>query len=713
MRSLRRQNLSDMHPWSPASPSHGGLLSPSQESSRFGHGPLQGGSSRAACVFATIVVVAVVTLTLFLWFRSHDAADHAGITAFQLRQLSLRCELEPRRIGEQTAAGEAEDACRDFHAFVCKKRRPAPRPLELRVAALAESIQEQNYETSKGSRRTQDTAAAVAALYKSCLYFVSSDTVPLNKERADEFFDAVRTVTKGMLRGLNTPSRLVQFQAILSAERGVPTYIFFAADAESGLFLDVRRPLSSFLDNVTLSSVFGTVAGILEVDKYDKKIDVGNLLTIDNDLWRTWDSTRRSKRVSLKTLSGVQAGSPLSPDDWYIAFGGSPLVYSSKNYTVQVSSIENLERALTALFFRMKRTEAAVYILTYILLPEEMLVAYMHRRSQNVCFGLTRHVLGDIWDQLESGLISPTDVTNDALAFIRPMALTMQQWLTPRTSSNGSSNKAENTSRIYTLNVLPPSSANLSSPSIRAVMYTLRPTSLYRNLLELRMHYATLYKLRLSDLSSLTDLALVEDEEATVTLSRRYLRAPFFCHGPPHSLNAATLGVAVIAKALEAVGHEHCAVRGDNCSATGAGGQPQVSPGKATLARFGECLDESLRHLNVTDMDALQTEGEKEPLLFTVAAFQVAEEYLRQSVGRLPLFSRGAVSVADSATERAFFERYCGYLCEREEDPFLSSGQRWARLQCNAAAMNSPRFAALFGCGADQPMVSSQRCSLA
>lgn len=401
----------------------------------------------------------------------------------------------------------------------------------------------------------------------------------------------------------------------------------------------------------------------------------------------------------------------LSPDDWYIAFGGNPLVYSSRNHTVQVSSADNLERALTALFLRMNRTEAAVYILTYILLPEEMLVAYGHRRSQTVCFRLIRHVLGNIWDQLASELFAPTDVTNDALALVQQMALTMQQWLAPKASSNGSLNSAGSASRVYSLNVLPPSSVNLSSPSIHAVMRALRPNSLYLNLLELRVHYATLYQLRLSVLSSLTDLTLVEGAGATVKLSRRYLQAPFFCHGQPRLLNCATFGVAVIAKALEAVGHTHCANHGDTCSATGAGDQSYVLAGKSTLARFEECLDTRLRELNMTDLHALLTENEKEVLLFTTAAFQVAEKYLRRSVGRLSHSSSGVESTVDSEMERAFFQRYCYYLCEREEDPFLSGGQRWARLQCNVAAMNSPKFADLFGCGADQPMTSNHRCS--
>ncbi|KAH7986555.1 hypothetical protein HPB49_025912 [Dermacentor silvarum] len=704
-----RKRLIGLPAWSTSSARHGGLLSPSREDSRLGHAFLCG-NNRAAYLFVTIAVVAIATLVLFLWLRRTGNSTSMLLAKEQLQELGVSCELEMHRLVNDEPEGVRADACEDFFSFVCEKRRTTMRPLEQRVAALAES--------SENSARYGDpdsTTTATAVLYTSCLHFVSSDGLAFDKEQhANEFFDVVRTVTRGILRRLDTPAKIIQFQAILSTERGVPTYVFFATNGQGTTFLDVRPPLSGFLDNDTLSFLLEEAAEALGLDNSDEKVDVGRMLAVDNDLRTTWNSSRRIRKVSLETLASIRAGWNLSRDDWHVAFGGSPLVYSS-DYDVLVRGFENLEKALEALFTRMRLEEAAVYLLTHILLPEEMLLAHVHRRRHDLCFALVRHVMADIWDQLESALFYPTDVTKDALSLAQSMMTSIERRLTFVNHSNSSIDTDRRLATAVPLSVLAPSPVNLSSPSVRLLVSNIRAGSLYRNLLELRMHFATLYKLKFSDLASLTEpVALVDhDGGITVTLTRRYLRAPFFCHGSPQQLNAATLGVAIVSEVLEAsLDLQFCGGQGvlEKCSATDPNSHSKDLPHKAPMTRFGTCLYGILRDLNASDIDGSSGDDFKNLLVLWTAAFQVAEDYLQRynAVNEPP----GPPHRAETAAGKAFFQRYCYYLCERE-DPFQPTGGRhWARLLCNAAAMNSPTFAALFGCDEGQTIAPRHRCLL-
>ncbi|KAH7961914.1 hypothetical protein HPB52_013377 [Rhipicephalus sanguineus] len=701
-----RRRLIRLPAWSPSSPRGGGLLSPSQDDSRIGRSSLCGGNNRAAYLFVAIAVVAIVTLILFLWLRRSAGSPQASLTEVQLHELGVSCDREQHRLITEETHGARANACEDFYSFVCNKRHSVMRPLEQRIAALAESSDDSTRHDGHDA-----ATATTALLYRSCLYFVSSDGLSFNKEQhANEFFDIVRTVTRGMLRRLDTPAKIVQFQAILSKERGAPTRIFFATDGHGTHFLDVRPPLSGFVDNDTLSFLLAAAAEALAVDKGNEKVDVNRLLAVDNDLQATWNSSRRVRRVSLETLASIRAD--LSRGDWHVAFSGSPLAFSL-DYDVMVRGLENLENALEALFVRLKRDEAAVYLFTYILLPEEMLIAHVHRRRQDLCFALVRHVTGDIWYQLESTLFFPGDVTKDALSLARSLITNIERRLVSANSSDSPVNTDRAT--IFPRIVLAPSLVNLSSPTMRLLMWNIRPDSLYRNLLELRTHFAILYKLKFSDLVSLTEPVALADGRGgvSVTLTPRYLQAPFFCHGQPKQLNAATLGVAVVSKVLEAsLDIQSCGSSGvpGKCSSTDPDSSKNDLPYKTAMSLFGTCLEEAFRDLNASDVDESSGDGFRNTLEYWTTAFQVAEDYVQMdsAADNTPWpYHR-----AENAVAKAFFERYCYYLCE-PEDPFHPTGKtRWARHLCNAAAMSSPMFAALFDCAEGQTMAPRHRCLL-
>ncbi|KAL1442070.1 hypothetical protein MTO96_030989 [Rhipicephalus appendiculatus] len=630
----------------------------------------------------------------------------ASLTEVQLHEIAVSCEREQHRLIKEETDGARADACEDFYSFVCNKRHTVMRPLEKTIAALAESSDDSVLHGGHDA-----ATATTALLYKSCLYFVSSDGLSFNKEQhANEFFNVVRTVTRGMLRRLDTPARIVQFQAILSKERGAPTYIFFATDGQGTHFLDVRPPLCVFVDNETLRFLLGAAAEALAVDKGNEKIDVDRLLEVDNDLRATWNSSRRVRRVSLEALASIRAD--LSRGDWHVAFSGSPLAFST-DYDVLVRGVENLENALEALFVRLKQDEVAVYLLTYILLPEEILVAHVHRRRQDLCFALVRHVTGDIWYQLESKLFYPGDVTKDALSLARSIITNIERRLVSANSSD--SLAAAGHATMFPRSVLAPSLVNLSSPTVRLLMWNVRPDSLYRNLLELRTHFAILYKLKFSDLASLTDPVALTDGRGGVrmTLPSRYLQAPFFCHGQPKQLNAVTLGVAVVSKVLEAsVDIQSCGSPGvlGKCSATDPDSSMNNSPHKTAMTVFGACLEGAFRDMNASGVDASSEGDFRNTLQYWTTAFQVAEDYVQRdsAVENTAWPSHHT----ENAVAKAFFERYCYYLCE-PEDPFHPTGKtRWARHLCNAAAMSSPKFAALFDCAEGQTMAPRNRCLL-
>ncbi|KAL3175202.1 hypothetical protein MRX96_010828 [Rhipicephalus microplus] len=634
----------------------------------------------------------------------------ASLAEEQLQELDVSCEREQERLINDESNGTRVDACEDFYSFVCNKHHTVVRALEKRIAALAESSDD-----SLRHGGHDAATATIALLYRSCLYFVSSDGLSFNKEQhANEFFNVVRTVTRGLLRRLDTPARMIQFQAILSLERGASTYIFFATDSQGTYFLDVRPPLSVSIDNDTLSFLLRAAAQALDIDKGNEKIDVNRLLAVDYDLQERWNSSRHVRRVSLETLASIRAD--LSRVDWHVAFSGSPLAFS-RDYDVLVRGFENLDNALETLFVRLNRDEVAVYLLTYILLPEEILVAHLHRRRQDLCFALVRHVTGEIWYQLESKLFYPGDVTTDALSLARSIITNIERRLVSANSFDSPVTTNQSTISSRSIYIVAPSLVNLSCPTMRLLMWNLRPDSLYRNLLELRTHFAILYKLKFSNLASLTESVALTDSRGgvSVTLPPRYLQAPFFCHGQPKQLNAATLGVAVVSKVLEAsVDIQSCsgpAVPG-KCTATDSDSSMDDSRHKTATAMtlFGTCLERAFRDLNASGIDASSEDDFRNTLEYWTTAFQVAEDYVQRgsTVDGTPWSSLRT----ENAVTKTFFERYCYYLCE-PEDPFHPTGKtRWARHLCNAAAMSSLKFAALFDCNEGQTMAPRRRCLL-
>ncbi|KAH7958387.1 hypothetical protein HPB49_001150 [Dermacentor silvarum] len=369
----------------------------------------------------------------------------------------------------------------------------------------------------------------------------------------------------------------------------------------------------------------------------------------------------------------------------------------------------------------MDRIDVAVYSLAHVLLPDEMLDAYaFHRHDTSAsCLGLVQRVFGSAGYTVmapEMTLETIVAAEQELTSVAKGVAAVLKRRIVVSALSTDYAEVTAATAKINKLPMAETNATTLSPPSVPGLMIEplwrgLDPRNLYKNLLAFR---------RLRDVNGSSAYWFSEFGDPTwplqigedwgigggVTIPRAALAAPFTCGD--HFLNYATLGVVLADKMLRAVGGPFCVHHdgGDDCPSS------DNTTATEALERVKACLAAGLNAFE----SPVPPSGNRarnsrllDALLLSTAAFQVALE-AGQGV-----FGARFLSSVSPEMEMRFLTRYCHHLCDRRLGfDSYSSGRGatlWARLRCNVAVMNSPKFGALFKCSRKQ-QVFPTRCSL-
>ncbi|KAK8789035.1 hypothetical protein V5799_021188 [Amblyomma americanum] len=661
---------------------------------------------RTAVLAAGVTTAIVVSLIVYF-------STSKGLRPPRLQQVaknmaspaSDQCAWESDRISRLLSSTAGYDAaCQDFYAFVCNRKREYS-PLERSILEKSKRI---GHKQRRGSSAHYATETA-AILHASCLSFQAASKVSVRKN-IKAIPIAVKRRLENALKKLDTPVAILEAQAFLSKEEKLPSYLSFWSDprAPGTPVLDVRRPLSAFLDDDAIVDALLAAAGALGADNASVKRRVSELVSVDRELKRNWNFSDSAEIVPFETLAGIEA--KVTELDWqkFFATASTALPYQPSH--VIVRGLANLRQALMALFERMDQIDVAIYSLAHVLLPEEMLDVFARRENQS-CLGLVRLAFGNAWCTLtpEPPQAITPGAEQELASIARAVATALKKSIVTSALFTDYDQVAAATTKVNNLHLAAPNATTIPSSMVGVASDSFRksldPNNLYKNILAFRRLDDTGFSpRRLSDFGDPKQLFQEGGcgiSDAAVT--RVALAPPFTCRD--RLLNYATLGTVVAEAMLKAVGGLFCVDRrrGDGCPrSNNTLAAYRLDKVKACLAAGLDVFKSPLARSSDEDSQLL------EALLVSTAAFQVALEAGRSYSG--PTF----MSSVSPEMEMRFLTRYCYHLCDRRlgEGALRDSDATLAaRLRCNVAVMNSPLFGALFKCSQDR-QVFARRCSV-
>ncbi|KAH7956609.1 hypothetical protein HPB52_011029 [Rhipicephalus sanguineus] len=664
-------------------------------------------STTAAGGTTAIVVSLIVYFSMHKGLCPQQRPQHAEQKLDGGTRTSEHCAWESDHIGTLLASTASYGtACQDFYAFTCGRDRGYS-PLEQSIVRASKHV------ANSKLRRDRNATETAAVLYASCMSSLASPKVPVRKN-ARTIPTVLKVRLDNALKKLDTPVAILEAQAFLSREH-FPSFLTFWRDPNrvGEHFLDVREPLSTFLDDNAVVEVFLAAADALHVtDAGVKRLAASHLATIDQELKRKWEYSGRVETVSFQDLVDIDAR--VTEEEWRRFFGAESLEVSYLSSSVKVRGLENVKQALTAFFERMDPIGVAVYSLAHALLPEEMLHVHAGReRASASCLRLVRRAFGNAWYTTMTSEMTPvttveapqkwTSVANDVASVLKKRIVVSSLFTDYADVSTA-------IAKINNLQTAVTNATNLSPPSVSGLITeslwrSLDPHNLYMNLLAFR---------RLPNATDYSSYGMNEFDDprwrskkdifgnnGVFTVPEAALTSSFTCED--RFLNYATLGVVVADAMLRAIGGPFCVILGggDSClkNSTAAGPLEKV---KTCLAAGLDYL-ESPVHPNGTYGDRSHL---LDALVLSTAAFQVALEAGQAALGAKLL------SNVSPEMEMRFLTRYCHHLCDQRLGAgSLATGALWARLRCNVAVMNSPMFGPLFKC-TQKEQVFPTRCTV-
>ncbi|KAH9377459.1 hypothetical protein HPB48_006297 [Haemaphysalis longicornis] len=630
---------------------------------------------------------------------------------------SASCAVESARIGQLLASREA-DACQDFYAAVCDLGRgPSPVELEMGQKLMCVGTTKQTQKHPPRWRKATGVAAVASVLYFSCLSLMRSRTLPV-EENMKAISAALKLNLETAFGKLDTPLAILKALSFLSNEGGLPSFVSLCRDTTGTLLLSVRRLLSVFLDDNTMADVFYAVSSALNVIDDDMGRRVRDLLETDRDLKRNWDLSSSVETVSLEELTGLRAN--LTEEDWSKLSLDVPTAPSSQTpSTVSVKGLSNVKLALTALFARMDQTSVAIYLLSHVLLPEEML-AVLARKEFTSCLRLVRFVFEDGWYAVarEPTPAEAAEASQELAIVAKAVGIVLKKHISQSPLSVDPDDLAEAVDKITHLIVSTPNATVVPYKAVSTMSARLRARldkeNLYKNLLEFRRYHAAAPSKPGPVFDEFGDPTLLfegdADSSGRILMTRSALAPPFTCGD--HFLNYAGLGAVVAQALLEAVGGPFCVGRRHGLGECGR----NSSAATTRLDMVKTCLATNIKAINSSpslESGVQDSELPLDSLAVSTAAFQVALEAGHENYSVHKKEEEPAFGVP-AEVDMKFLIRYCYRLCERQLDENFSRSNPSlsARLQCNVAVMNTPMFAELFNCSQGDPMYATERCAV-
>ncbi|KAH6932587.1 hypothetical protein HPB50_007834 [Hyalomma asiaticum] len=671
---------------------------------------LQRAGTMAAGGTTAIVVSLIVYYSMHKGLRPQQRLQHAQQKLDSRTTTSEHCAWESDDIWRILASPARYGvACRDFYAFVCERDRGYS-PLEQSVVETSKRV------AHSIVRRGRNATETAAVLYASCLSSLASPKVSMKKNMRT-IPTVLQVKIHNALKNLNTPFTILEAQAFLSRKR-LPSYVTFWSDPRSmgEHFLDVRRPLSTFLDESAMVDAFLNAADALHVtDAGVKRLTASDLATIDRELKGQWDYTGRVETVSFQDLVDIEAR--VTEEDWRRFFGTESLEVSYMSSRVKVRGLPNVRLALKTLFESMDRIDVAVYSLAHVLLPEEMLDVRAHRsRASSSCLGLVRRIFGDAWYTAVAAEVAPmaiVEAQQQWTSVAKEVAAVLKRRIVVSTLFNNYSDVSAAITKINTIQMAATTVTNSLLPPVSGLMSedlrrSLDPRNLYKNLL-------AFHRLRNSGDFSTFRFNGFEDpiwrsQKGNFTISGVFpiplaaLEPSFTCGD--HFLNYATVGIAVATAMLRAAGGPFCIdlAEGGECT--------DNTTASEALDKVKRCFVAGLNNFEspVPPNDTRDNISRLvDALILSTTAFQVALEAAQGVLGAKFLSS------VSTEMEMRFLARYCRHLCDQQLGTDSISSTRtaapWARLRCNVAVTNSPMFRVLFKCIQKQ-QVSPTRCTV-
>ncbi|KAL3188728.1 hypothetical protein MRX96_022233 [Rhipicephalus microplus] len=130
----------------------------------------------------------------------------------------------------------------------------------------------------------------------------------------------------------------------------------------------------------------------------------------------------------------------------------------------------------------MNTSEAAVYVLAYLLLPEELLVVYANSRDRTVGYKLLRFAFWDEWGFLATRMNLAVSHTGDALLITEAVLTTLKKIAVHR-DGNRQSSTSGTEDEIGKLLTLVSSDTGVVYPRWMDSLESMSVRSLYRNVI--------------------------------------------------------------------------------------------------------------------------------------------------------------------------------------------------------------------------------------
>ncbi|KAL3200171.1 hypothetical protein MRX96_043583 [Rhipicephalus microplus] len=217
---------------------------------------------------------------------------------------SEHCAWESDHIGSLLASRAAYGtACQDFYAFTCERDR-GHSPIEQSIVRASKHV------ANSKLRRGRNATEIAAVLYASCMSSLALPKVSVRRN-AKAISTALKVKMNNALKKLDTPVAILEAQAFLSREYFPSIFTFWRDPNRAGEhFLNLREPLSTFLDYNAIVEAFLAAADALHVtDAGAKRLAASDLTTIDRELKRMWKYSGRVETVSFQDLVDIECES--------------------------------------------------------------------------------------------------------------------------------------------------------------------------------------------------------------------------------------------------------------------------------------------------------------------------------------------------------------------------------------------------------------------
>ncbi|KAH7958023.1 hypothetical protein HPB51_027995 [Rhipicephalus microplus] len=596
-------------------------------------------------------------------------------------------------------------------------------------------------------RDRQSVENKAARFFRSCRGLVSVVTINV-KDHAEVLFSLIPVVRVNAILQLNRSEEHLELISVVSLKYGMSALLSFTSGPNEKLYVvGVRPPLSTYLNDIDSRLVLAKTVGILQLEyavaaQFSARI-VQRLIEIDHDLLlnhgtptlhkkealsntvvpnATYNQTNPEQRtqhqgtVATRRTSFMQSPRNGEAYSAYEEDGSSSFLETKRNssgssadeiintflppqkYVVQVGDLGTLRNTLHAIFGDMNTSESAVYVLAYLLLPEDLLMVYANRSDRSVCYKLLRFAFWDVWGFLATRTNLAVSHTRDAL-FITEAVLTTLKKIAVHWYGNHQSSTSVTQDKIEKLLTLVSSDTGVVYPRWMDGLESMSVRSLYRNIIELGKFRKT--QAPDGNVSMTSDGSVKQGQSMKFHIPVEDLAPPSYCKGPLRFLNYATFGIFVALEALKSLGLSFSEAH--SLAKTPASINQGVQP-----VMF--CFGAEITLLHWPELEG-GSKHEREILLvdvnFWATSFRIALEASELEQARTPR------EIVEPVMLQTFYARYCSHLCERGEDPFFRHDDaRWGNLKCNIAVMNVPQFAPLFQCKRDQVLFKTEFCSV-